>query len=345
MKKSYQMFKLVFLTSISFFLVFNVRAEIIIEYRVIPHKKNLFIDERLALPYTVILSLSEKAARMQKVGQGNTTGFDLYKFEKDFYYTCLDFMGNKKAYKLERQLFEITSIYDTVYNILGTPCKKAIGEMRDSKIEIYYTEIYGIGFHPKAKISGIPLLYTVDHEVFDKVTYEAINITVTEIDDDMFTLKGFEVNPIRVEKESRKLRAKPAPTIEVKDLANEKITLNFAQNSITVVNLWFEGCKPCLQEIPYLNLIVDSLEDKVNFVAISLDQPDVVNEFLSSTEFKYQHFANGKSAANRFGADTYPMHLIINKKGEIIYRKTGYGTYSIYTLFVEIKNLLQSSNQ
>lgn len=36
----------------------------------------------------------------------------------------------------------------------------------------------------------------------------------------------------------------------------------FSQNAVTVVNFWFNGCTPCVEELPALNKLNEELKAK-----------------------------------------------------------------------------------
>ena len=43
----------------------------------------------------------------------------------------------------------------------------------------------------------------------------------------------------------------------------------FYKNKITLVNFWFETCPPCVEEIPYLNQLVDQFgHDQFNYLGV-----------------------------------------------------------------------------
>ena len=44
------------------------------------------------------------------------------------------------------------------------------------------------------------------------------------------------------------------PSFQAKDLDGNKVDSSiFSQNAVTVVNFWFNGCTPCVEELPALN--------------------------------------------------------------------------------------------
>lgn len=105
-------------------------------------------------------------------------------------------------------------------------------------------------------------------------------------------------------------------------LLNENI---FApSNKIIVLNIWNTKFP---DEINVLNTMVEKYKnDDVIFVAISDEDEEIVELFLQNHSFNYQHMngAEGEKIYNNFQTGmykVYPMHIIIDQDGEIIYKK------------------------
>ncbi|MEZ2336752.1 TlpA family protein disulfide reductase [Mucilaginibacter sp. RCC_168] len=98
---------------------------------------------------------------------------------------------------------------------------------------------------------------------------------------------------------------------------------------IVVINFWFINCLPCRVEIPELNNIVTKyLSDKeVVFIAICLDPQNDVEKFIKDTPFTYQQVVDGKSYADSFGIQQFPVNVIIDKQGIVRYNTIGYGPH------------------
>ena len=115
-----------------------------------------------------------------------------------------------------------------------------------------------------------------------------------------------------------------APDFDVKTLEGEKIRLSDLAGKVVVLNFWFIGCAPCRVEMSGLNELKEELTGKdVVFIAFALDSAEALKKFLETTVFKYLVIPKAGEIAELYGAEAYPTHIIINKKGEIEYRLTG----------------------
>ena len=75
------------------------------------------------------------------------------------------------------------------------------------------------------------------------------------------------------------------------DLEGTTFTLDELKGKVVVINFWFVACKPCVEEIPELNELVEKYEEKdVVFLSFALDNEKRLNSFLEKTPFKYHIF-------------------------------------------------------
>ena len=106
------------------------------------------------------------------------------------------------------------------------------------------------------------------------------------------------------------------------DIDGNKISLKSLKGKIVVLNFWFTQCRPCIIEMPKLNELVKKYKDVV-FISITFDKKDVVKKFLSNREFNYSHITDNETILSDYNVSTFPTHIIIDQKGEIILRKVG----------------------
>ena len=103
----------------------------------------------------------------------------------------------------------------------------------------------------------------------------------------------------------------------------------FTQNKVTVVNFWFSGCKPCVEELSELNELNDELKEMGGeVVGINVDTLDdnqdgikEAKEILESQGASYKNltFASD-SAAGKYARTimAFPTTVLVDKDGNII---------------------------
>ncbi len=115
-----------------------------------------------------------------------------------------------------------------------------------------------------------------------------------------------------------------APPFSGTDLSGKSINLSDYKGKIVVINAWFIGCAPCIAEMPDLNRLVTNYatQTDVVFLALTPDKTAELAKFLLQKEFKYTVVNNLKGIA-AYDISMYPQHLIIDRKGNIVYRTSG----------------------
>ena len=160
------------------------------------------------------------------------------------------------------------------------------------------------------------------------------------------------------EQEKGMMMRMSAPMEKV-DLANESIPANLSlrtlknkevqlsdfnpkKEKITVINFWFIECKPCKMEIPDLNKLVEKYKGyDVEFLAIALNKPDQLKDFLKKTDFDYTVLSIEEQKTMALGIQGYPTHFILNRQGKVVYKSTGLSPGSIDNLDKAIEEQLR----
>ncbi len=125
-------------------------------------------------------------------------------------------------------------------------------------------------------------------------------------------------------------------------LEGKPVDLSELRGSVVVINFWFIGCKPCIQEMPELNEIVSEYkDDHIRFIAVALDEEEALRAFLEKQAFDYEIVPKGRSIAKLYNVSGYPTHCLIDTDGKITYLKSGYGDRTATELRKNIAQLLK----
>lgn len=145
-------------------------------------------------------------------------------------------------------------------------------------------------------------------------------------------------HPILVDKnpEAHFEKGERARDFIITDLKGNHIKLSEYRGKVIVLNFWFIKCKPCITEMPQLNELKE-LYDKndVEFLAITFDKKEMVEQFLYDHIFNYTIAANANDAVSSYGVNSFPTNMVINQNGEIVLKEIGYR--------INIKEVLKSS--
>ncbi len=119
-----------------------------------------------------------------------------------------------------------------------------------------------------------------------------------------------------------KVNAQQIASWKVTDVRNYKDT----SDSVLVINFWATFCKPCVEEIPYLESISEKYKDKkVKVLLVSLDLrsffPAKIDSFVKKNNYTSQVVWLNETNADYFcpkidksWSGAIPSTLIINRK-------------------------------
>lgn len=102
---------------------------------------------------------------------------------------------------------------------------------------------------------------------------------------------------------------------------NENKQYKYSAKTKTLINFWASWCTSCIQEIPELEALKKE-NPKMEFLAINAgDSPSKIKKFLRKTKFSYTVLMDkSKKFSKGLGILSLPITMVINEKGEIIYK-------------------------
>ena len=114
-----------------------------------------------------------------------------------------------------------------------------------------------------------------------------------------------------------------------KEFLNKIVSKNIDTSKIDFyyINIWRTSCIPCLKEMPYLDSLTGSFNDNVKGFTITDQDDDKIKKFLIDKNVHLKHimsindmenFVTGLSNEGNIMKYTYPVHIILNKKLEIL---------------------------
>ncbi len=128
-----------------------------------------------------------------------------------------------------------------------------------------------------------------------------------------------------------------------------KINITDLRGSVVVINFWGTWCTPCVQELPHFNEAATNFKDSVKVIAIhssssfgNTPADEYVSTYYPETEMIFA--LDTPSASNAYvdayysalgGVSTYPMTLVLDEDGIIVYRQDGSLTYDQLVAAIE----------
>lgn len=116
-----------------------------------------------------------------------------------------------------------------------------------------------------------------------------------------------------------------------KDEAGNVIDLSDLKGKVVFVNFWATWCPPCIAEMPSINKLQAQFKDNKDFVVLMVDadnQPDKSIKFMSKRNFDLKVFTPASQIPNELLGNSLPTTVVLNKKGEIVFRHEGGADYT-----------------
>ena len=121
-------------------------------------------------------------------------------------------------------------------------------------------------------------------------------------------------------------------SFEFVDIKGNSLKSNEIKGKTIVLNFWSTSCAPCLKEIPELNKLVNSLDNKeIIFIAVTFysSKEHLLNSFLPKHPFLYNIVTVN---ANDYKISSLPTHIIIDKNQKVIEKIVGYSEENLKKL-------------
>jgi peroxiredoxin len=119
---------------------------------------------------------------------------------------------------------------------------------------------------------------------------------------------------------------RPAPVFKVKSLNGQQITLAGIKSKATLVDFWATWCKPCVESMPDLQQLHESLGSKgLKVLGISLDEGSAksVKSFAEKHKITYSLAMSNDEAVKSYKIRVIPALFLIDKEGHIVRQWAG----------------------
>ncbi|OAV43184.1 peroxiredoxin [Lewinella sp. 4G2] len=116
-----------------------------------------------------------------------------------------------------------------------------------------------------------------------------------------------------------------ALAFELVDMDGNVVSSENTRGKVVVLNFWFIGCKPCLEEIPEINAVYESYRDNpdVIFASIGTDSAAKITKNRTKYNIQYPVVADGRAVCQQFGVEGFPTNMVIDREGNYELNFTG----------------------
>ena len=122
-----------------------------------------------------------------------------------------------------------------------------------------------------------------------------------------------------------------APDAAFTNTSGTTISVSSLKGKVVFLNFWATWCPPCLAEIPGINDLHKQFLNSNDVVFILADADGDLaasTSFLQTHHFDLPLYKPVSNIHTDLFAGTLPTTLIINRKGEIVFKETGAANYN-----------------
>jgi len=109
----------------------------------------------------------------------------------------------------------------------------------------------------------------------------------------------------------------------LKNSNNETESVAIGNGEVAFINYWATWCPPCIAEMPSIQALYNTYGDRINFLIITQEDPEVVDKFLAKKELKIPVFYPNMQRPELLVERSIPTTFIIDKSGKIIVKELG----------------------
>ena len=138
------------------------------------------------------------------------------------------------------------------------------------------------------------------------------------------------------------------PTLTLKSIDGQEVKINELSNDGKpfIIDLFATWCKPCLRELDAIADVYDEWQKEtgVKVIAVSTDQAQNIHKvkpLVSNRGWEYEVLLDPNEDLKRaLGAQIIPFTMIVDGKGNVVYKHTGYAEGAEEELINKVRELV-----
>jgi len=136
----------------------------------------------------------------------------------------------------------------------------------------------------------------------------------------------------------------PAPEAVFKDGKGNKVKISELKGKVIFINFWATWCMPCRAEMPTIAKLYDQFKDNADIVFLIVDADDNYarsSKYLSKKDLDLPLYLPAGNIPYVYLSGAIPTTIMINKKGEIVFRHAGAADYSDPKIIEFVKKMIE----
>lgn len=117
------------------------------------------------------------------------------------------------------------------------------------------------------------------------------------------------------------MKVKPSdtfPNFYLPSNTDTQLSNQIFQGKLTLINFFFDKCKPCIEETPELNSFAKN-NPKIQVLAMTFDRLDAAKEYAQKHQFEWQIASEARGLISKdLGVKGFPSFALVDASGKIL---------------------------
>ncbi len=118
--------------------------------------------------------------------------------------------------------------------------------------------------------------------------------------------------------------------VEFVDVEGQRISLSALKGKVVFINFWATWCPPCIAEMPSIHKFYEKFKNNPNVVFLMVDVDGNFNKsekFMQRRKFDLKVWNAASAIPETYLGNSIPTTVILNKRGELVFRHEGGADY------------------
>ena len=124
------------------------------------------------------------------------------------------------------------------------------------------------------------------------------------------------------------------------DIEGNSYNFDDYEGEIILLNFWATWCPPCIAEMPSIQELYSDYKDKIQFVLISNESTDIIDDFLTKNDYSFNVYKSLSVYPDDFDVSAIPRTFLIDRNGAIHIDKSGAANWNSTKVRALIDQLL-----
>jgi thiol-disulfide isomerase/thioredoxin len=117
-------------------------------------------------------------------------------------------------------------------------------------------------------------------------------------------------------------------TYQLTNLEGDLNPIGIGKGRVTFISYWATWCPPCIVELPSIQELYNDYGDKIDFVLITEEKPEVVDRFLKKKQLTLPVVFPNMETPESLLERSIPTNYLIDQTGKVIMKEKGEGDWS-----------------